>query len=179
MKIYTRTGDGGETSLFGGPRVPKNDLRVAAYGDVDELNASLGVVTSELASGSPLFSEVEQIQRDLFGVGAELATATERAREKLRGLVQMQEVERLESSIDRMEESLPRLTSFILPGGSRLGAKFHVARTVCRRAERSILTLEKDGLRPELLAYMNRLADWLFVAARFANQSDGQSETTW
>lgn len=179
MKIYTRTGDGGETSLFGGPRVPKNDFRVAAYGDVDELNAVLGVVTSELPANSPLVPEVEQIQRDLFGVGAELATATERAREKLRGLVHMREVERLESSIDRMEEKLPRLTSFILPGGTRLGANFHVARTVCRRAERSILTLEKSELRPELLAYMNRLADWLFVAARYANRSEGHSETTW
>ncbi len=179
MKIYTRTGDGGETSLFGGPRVPKHDPRVAAYGDVDELNAALGVVRAHLAREHPLSAEIEEIQQDLFGVGGEIATPDENKRGKLRGLVGDEHVLRLERSIDRMDESLPKLTQFILPGGGAAGASLHVARTVCRRAERSILALGAGAHRPEIVRYVNRLADWLFVAARAANRIEGLEETPW
>ncbi len=179
MKIYTRTGDAGETSLFGGGRVSKHHPRVGAYGDVDELNAALGVAGTALAEGHELSHEIERIQRDLFGVGGEIATVNEKARGKLRGLVDDAAVARLERSIDAMEEKLPKLTSFILPGGGAAGAALHVARTVCRRAERSILGLGADAVRPEVLRYVNRLADWLFVAARFANRLEGKPESTW
>ncbi len=179
MKIYTRTGDAGETSLFGGPRVPKHDPRVSAYGDVDELNAALGVVRALMAADHPLAGEIEEIQRDLFGVGGEIATPEGKARAKLRGLVADTHVLRLEQSIDRMEATLPKLTQFILPGGCEAAAALHVARTICRRAERSILALGASAHRPELLRYVNRLADWLFVAARSANRIENREEPTW
>jgi cob(I)alamin adenosyltransferase len=179
VKIYTRTGDGGETSLFGGARVSKHDPRVAAYGDVDELNAVLGVARAQLPAEHPLAREIEEVQRDLFGVGGEIATPEAKARAKLRGLVTDEHVLRLEKSIDRMDETLPKLTRFILPGGGAAAASLHVARTVCRRAERSILALGAHAHRPEILRYMNRLADWIFVAARTANRIEGREETPW
>ena len=179
MKIYTRTGDAGQTSLFGGGRVSKHDARVAAYGDVDELNAALGVAVANMAPDDPLAREIEDIQRDLFGVGGEIAAANAKAREKLRGLVGDERVRDLEVSIDRMEEHLPKLTRFILPGGGKAAASLHVARTICRRAERSIVGLGEDAPRGEVLRYMNRLADWLFVAARAANHAEGRSDILW
>jgi cob(I)alamin adenosyltransferase len=179
VKIYTRTGDAGETSLFGGGRVLKNDARVAAYGEVDELNAALGVAVANLAADHPLAREIEDIQKDLFGVGGEIAAATEKARQKLRGLVGEERILDLETSIDRMEETLPKLTRFILPGGGKAAASLHVARTICRRAERSIVGLGERAPRGEVLRYMNRLADWLFVAARAANQGEGRSDILW
>lgn len=179
MKIYTRTGDAGQTSLFGGGRVSKNDARVAAYGDVDELNAALGVAVANLGPDDPLAREIEDIQRDLFGVGGEIAAANAKAREKLRGLVGDDRVHDLEVSIDRLEERLPKLTRFILPGGGKAAASLHVARTICRRAERSIVGLGEEAPRGEVLRYMNRLADWLFVAARAANHAEGRSDILW
>jgi len=179
VKIYTRTGDTGETSLFGGGRVAKNDARVAAYGDVDELNAALGVAVTNLLLGDPLAREIEDIQRDLFGVGGEIAAANAKAREKLRDLVSDERIQALEISIDRMEEDLPKLTRFILPGGGKAAASLHVARTICRRAERSIVGLREGALRGEVVRYMNRLADWLFVAARHANHAEGKSDVLW
>jgi cob(I)alamin adenosyltransferase len=179
VKIYTRTGDAGQTSLFGGGRVSKHDARVAAYGDVDELNAALGAAVVHLAPEDPLVREIEDIQRDLFGVGGEIAAANAKAREKLRGLVGDERVRDLEASIDRLEERLPKLTRFILPGGGKAAASLHVARTICRRAERSIVGLGEDAPRGEVLRYMNRLADWLFVAARAANHAEGKSDVLW
>ncbi|MGQ0720880.1 MAG: cob(I)yrinic acid a,c-diamide adenosyltransferase [Candidatus Eiseniibacteriota bacterium] len=179
MKIYTRGGDGGETSFFGGERVAKSHPRVAAYGDVDELNAALGLAQ---ALGAPprIRERIEEIQRALFGIGGEIATPNARARERLRGLVDDALVAALEESIDSMEEDLAPLRTFILPGGGPGGAALHVARTVCRRAERSVVALAAASeVRPEVLRYLNRLSDWLFVAARWVNHEEGRSELPW
>ena len=179
MKIYTKTGDNGTTGLLGGTRVPKDHLRVVAYGDVDELNALLGVVKAE-TKGS-LARLVGHIQRDLFALGAHLADPTARlARRKAKATVGAAQTRRLERAIDKAEAGLPALTSFILPGGTSLGAHLHLARTVCRRAERAVITLNRDTpLDPRLLEYVNRLSDLLFVLARAANHTAGCSEDRW
>jgi cob(I)alamin adenosyltransferase len=180
MKIYTRTGDAGETSLFGGGRVPKSDERVAAYGDVDELNAAIGRAVANLRLDDSLQAPLVRIQRALFGLGGEIATREDEHRAKLRDLVNDDDVEFLETSLDAMEVDLPPLKSFVLPGGGPAGSALHVARTVCRRAERSVVTLAaEEALRPELVKYLNRLSDWLFVAARHVNFREGHSETPW
>ncbi len=179
MKIYTRTGDQGETAFFGGRRVPKNDPRVAAYGDVDELSAALGLAYAQLSSWSALRGEIEAIQRTLFGIGGEIATPTEAARSRLRGLVQDSDVHVLEASIDAMEADLPELKSFILPGGGPAGASLHLARTICRRAERAIVGLGPEGVREEVVRYLNRLSDWLFVTARTVNLRERHPEMLW
>ena len=140
LKIYTKTGDEGDTSLFAGGRVRKSDSRVAAYGDVDELSALLGAAHHHLPSWPALRAELEQVQRVLFGIGGEIAAESEGAREKLRDLVSNEHVVALERSIDEMEAALPALDRFIMPGGGPAGAALHVARTVCRRAERSVET---------------------------------------
>ena len=179
MKIYTRTGDSGETAFFGGRRVPKSDPRVAAYGEVDELSAALGLVHAQLQSWSALRGEIETIQRTLFGIGGEIATPTEPARARLRGLVQDADVEMLERSIDVMEAELAELTSFILPAGGPAGATLHLARTVCRRAERAVVALGPEAVRGEILRYLNRLSDWLFVTARTVNSRERHPEMLW
>jgi len=180
MKIYTKTGDAGETSLFGGGRVRKSNLRVAAYGDVDELNAALGWLASLMPAGNASADVLRSVQRTLFGVGGEVATAKTEARGKLRDLVDESQVAILEASIDRLEEHLPPLRTFILPGGTPAAAAAHVARTVCRRTERSLVALaEADELRPEILRYINRLSDWLFVFARSLNHDAGTKEIPW
>jgi len=180
VKIYTRTGDRGETSLFAGGRVPKSDARVAAYGDVDELNAALGVAVHHLTSWPAQHEQLENVQRVLFGIGGELATPSEKGREKLRGLVGEAEVAELETSIDAMDAELPPLDAFILPGGGAAGSSLHVARTVCRRAERAVVALSAtDAVRPEILRYLNRLSDWLFVLARYVNRRERRPESPW
>lgn len=179
MKIYTRTGDDGDTGLFDGTRVSKSDPRVAAYGDVDELNAWLGFVRA--STGDPdAKAMLEQIQRDLFGLGARLADPAKRIAERVtKAAVTSQDIARLEDSIDRLELELPPLRRFILAGGSTPGAALHVARTVCRRAERSIVALGRDAVEPELLIYINRLSDLLFVMARVVNHRAGAPELEW
>jgi cob(I)alamin adenosyltransferase len=178
VKIYTRTGDEGETSLFDQQRISKADPRVDAYGDIDELNAWLGLMR---AGGlSPDLDEtIVRIQRDLFAVGAQLADPSDRlaARTK-KAFITDDDVARLEAAIDRFETEVPPLTKFILPGGATLGAAIHVSRTVCRRAERHMvgLTPPADGV---LIRYINRLSDFLFVIARVANHRAGQPETEW
>ncbi len=179
MKIYTRTGDAGETSFFGGGRVPKSDPRVAAYGDVDELGAALGLAHAHLASWPALRKRLEDVQRVLFGIGGEIATPNPAARDRLRGLVREEDVAVLERSIDEMEADLPELKSFILAGGGPAGAVLHLARTVCRRAERSVVGLEGAELRPEIVRYLNRLSDWLFVTARYVNRRERHPEILW
>jgi cob(I)alamin adenosyltransferase len=179
VKIYTRTGDTGETALFGGRRVRKSDPRVAAYGDVDELSAVLGLVHAQLSSWSALRTEIEAIQRTLFGIGGEIATPTEPARARLRGIVQDADILALEASIDAMEVDLPELKSFILPGGGPAGAALHLARTICRRAERSVVGLGEDAVRGEIVRYLNRLSDWLFVTARTVNSRERHPEMLW
>ncbi|HEX7150115.1 MAG TPA: cob(I)yrinic acid a,c-diamide adenosyltransferase [Thermoanaerobaculia bacterium] len=175
MKIYTRTGDQGQTSLFGGARVPKNDSRIEAYGTVDELNSVLGVVRAAWRA-SRLDGLLHQAQMDLFEIGAHLASP---GMSRFPG-VAPERVAELEASIDSMEASLAPLKTFILPGGSLAAAQLHVARTVCRRAERLVVGLQdEDPATLSSIAYLNRLSDWLFVAARFANHSAGLDDVPW
>jgi cob(I)alamin adenosyltransferase len=179
VKIYTRTGDAGDTGLFDGTRVSKADPRVDAYGAVDEANAWLGLAR---ASGldSELAAMIETIQRDLFAVGARLADPGQRIAERVtKAAVRPDAIEQMERWIDRLEEELPPLRRFILAGGSPTGAALHVARTVCRRAERRIVALGSGEVEPEILVYMNRLSDFLFVLARAANKRAGVTEAEW
>ncbi len=186
MKIYTRSGDEGDTGLFGGPRVPKDDARVEAYGAVDELNAALGVAAAGLdREASPdLAGMLHEIQSTLFDLGGELATpdARERAASgKLTPLLAEGSSERLEGWIDALEEELEPLTQFILPGGAPVAAQLQLARTVCRRAERRAVSLAaiEDDVAGEVLVYLNRLSDFLFVAARAVNRREGVEEPRW
>jgi len=182
MRIYTRTGDQGDTGLFGGQRVPKNHPRVAAYGDVDELNAVVGVCVAFCAD-SEMRSTLELLQDDLFVVGSDLATPQEEGERVGRKAVQRVSegmVAALEGLIDRYEEGVPPLTQFIHPGGAPLAAQLHLARTVCRRAERTVLTAAgREALNPEAAVYLNRLSDLLFTLARAANHRAGHAETPW
>jgi cob(I)alamin adenosyltransferase len=179
VKIYTRTGDGGDTALFDGRRVSKSDLRVDAYGEIDELNAAIGWT---LASGMApdMAAMLERIQRDLFAVGGTLADPAHRVAERVQKMsVGQADVGRLEQWIDELEANLPPLRRFLLPGGSAPGAALHLARTICRRAERRIVSLGGGEVGPVLLAYVNRLSDFLFVAARAVNHRAGITERTW
>jgi cob(I)alamin adenosyltransferase len=179
VKIYTRTGDDGGTGLFDGTRVSKSDPRVAAYGDVDELNAWLGFVRASI-DDHDMKTMLERIQRDLFALGARLADPAKRIAERVtKAAVTSQDAARLEEWIDRLESELPPLRQFVLAGGSRIGAALHVARTVCRRAERSIVALGSEAVEPELLIYINRLSDLLFVMARAVNRRAGAPELEW
>lgn len=178
MRIYTKTGDDGTTGLFGGGRVRKASSRVDAYGTVDELNACLGLAVTE-ALGAEVRAALAVIQADLFLLGAELACVPGKE-EKLRlRLLDEGEVERLERLIDELEPRLPALTSFVLPGGTRAAAVLHLARTVCRRAERAVLALDDAPTRPALVQYLNRLSDLLFVLARVANHDAGTADVPW
>jgi cob(I)alamin adenosyltransferase len=178
MKIYTKTGDAGDTSLFGGTRVRKDDARVDAYGDVDELNAWLGLARASGVDG-PLADAIVRIQRDLFAVGAQLADPADRLAPRVtKAVIGDADVARLEQVIDELDAELPPLRRFILAGGTPAGAMLHVARTVCRRAERRIVALQPPA-DPVLLRYVNRLSDLLFVAARAVNHRGGVSETEW
>lgn len=179
MKIYTKTGDRGETGLFGGARVSKASLRVDAYGNLDELNAHLGVCR---AHGLP--SEVDAVlaaaQVDLFAAGAELATAPGREEKLSIARVGDAEIARLEGAIDASEAALEALKTFVLPGGTPGAAALHVARTVCRRAERGVIALQRDEpVRGELVVYLNRLSDLLFSLARLTNLRAGVGDVPW
>lgn len=179
MKIYTKTGDEGETGLFGGARVSKASLRVETYGEVDELNSTVGWARVPV-SDPDLDALLNQIQNDLFEVGAELGSTAERKQKSAMPLIAEPQVEALERAIDKYQESPPPLTSFVLPGGSESAARFHIARCVCRRAERSLVALgAQETLRGELLRYMNRLSDLLFVLARFANHTASVEDIPW
>jgi cob(I)alamin adenosyltransferase len=175
LKIYTRTGDTGETSLFGGSRIAKNDPRIEAYGTIDELNSFLGIARASWAS-SPLDAQLQRVQSDLFDIGAYLAApGTKRF-----GSVDANRIQELEQEIDSMEADLQPLATFIVPGGSPAAAQLHVARTVCRRAERRVVALEESSLEMQTtIAYLNRLSDFLFVAARYANRRHGTVDTPW
>jgi cob(I)alamin adenosyltransferase len=179
VKIYTRTGDAGETGLFDGQRVLKSDVRVDAYGEVDELNATLGLVLSEPLDAD-LADVLRAIQRDLFAVGGRLADPSHKIAGRVaKVVISADDIARMEGWIDRFDGELPPLRRFILPGGSRAGALLHQARTVCRRAERRIVFLGPETLEPELLAYVNRLSDLLFVLARVVNRRAGVTEAEW
>jgi cob(I)alamin adenosyltransferase len=179
VKIYTKTGDAGETALLGGTRVSKAAPRVAAYGDVDELNAWLGLVRAAKPDVA-LSAMLDRIQRDLFAIGSRLADPTGAVADRVsKTAVTNEDVTRLEEWIDRLESELPPLRRFILAGGSPAAASLHVARTVCRRAERAVVALGREAIEPELLVYLNRLSDLLFVMARTANHRDGVPESEW
>lgn len=180
-RIYTRTGDSGETSLFGGRRVSKDDLRVRAYGAVDELNAALGVARAA-DPGPEIDQMLERLQHRLFDLGAELATPPPGA-ERSAGHVPRVEaswVDALEQEIDKLDAALPPLRHFVLPGGTPAAAALHFARTVARRAERDIVALSaREPVNPELLKFVNRLSDLLFVLARTANRIANRPDVTW
>jgi len=180
VKIYTRTGDAGQTSLFGGRRVGKDDPRVEAYGAVDELNAVLGLAVAQLGGEEPT-ELLLRLQEDLFRLGADLATPGDAGRAgESRVRVSDDLVEALERAIDRYDAELPPLRQFILPGGTVAGATLHVARTVARRAERCTVALAaREQVNPAALRYLNRLSDLLFVLARWVNHRAGVAEVPW
>ncbi len=178
MKIYTKTGDAGDTALFGGQRLPKDALRIEAYGVVDELNAHLGLIVRHCDSAD-LTSRLLRVQGELFQVGADLATPLDAKTSHIARL-DSAPIQRLESEIDEWTEALPPLTSFILPGGSQPGAELHIARTICRRAERRTVSLARaEAVNENVIIYLNRLSDWLFVLARMVNFRQNVPETTW
>ena len=179
MKIYTKTGDSGETSLFDQTRVSKADARVDAYGEVDEVNACLGAARAA-GVDDEIGALIESLQKDLFAVGARLADPSSRIAPRVdKAVIGEAAVKRLERAIDRLEETLPPLRRFILPGGSASGALLHLARTVCRRAERRVIALGANAVDPVLIVYLNRLSDLLFVMARAVNHRAGIPETEW
>jgi cob(I)alamin adenosyltransferase len=181
MKIYTRTGDQGDTGLFGGGRVAKDHPRVAAYGDIDELNSVLGVVRA--TEPTSLFDNVlETIQRDLFSIGGQLAAPDPApvARALAKADLADTRVRELEDIIDQSESELPPLRAFVLPAGTPKAAALHQARTVCRRAERAVVHLARENPVPsQFIVYLNRLSDLLFTLARLANHRGGTSDATW
>ena len=177
MKIYTKTGDAGETSLFDNTRVSKADARIDAYGEVDELNACLGAARAA-GVDDDVAAVLESIQKDLFALGARLADPTARiAPRVVKAAIAEADVERLEAAIDRLETEVPPLRRFILPGGALAGSLLHLARTVCRRAERRVIALGAG--EPILVVYLNRLSDLLFVMARAVNHRAEAPETEW
>jgi len=183
MKIYTKTGDKGETGLMGGKRLSKDSLRIRAYGEIDELNAVLGVcgavnVHSNYSGYSDVNNKIHQLQLELFDLGADLATPLDEKFEVPR--VSQQQIDQLEQWIDEMDAKLPPLKNFILPEGSEVVTQLHVARTVCRRAERSIVELQNTEAIGELVVvFVNRLSDFLFVLARLVNMLEGGKEELW
>lgn len=184
VKVYTGTGDGGKTSLFSGERVHKADVRIDAYGDVDELSAVIGAVVALLPSEAAVVTEALQgIQVDLFELGAWLATTPTSGAVGRLSPFDDNRAAGLESAIDHMDAELPKLNAFILPGGHPSAAMAHVARTVCRRTERHVLRLsgtEGDGaVPPSVLIYLNRLSDYLFVCARYCNYLAGRADIPW
>jgi len=196
-KVYTKTGDSGTTSLFGGKRVDKNSARIRAYGEVDELNSLIGVIVSDLRhSGEQSDSRTDsgqarmtdqklvinkkllRIQTELFVLGANLATPSD-VKTKVPKITK-RHIKRLEEEIDSWSDKLPKLRNFILPGGSTIGSKLHLARTVARRAERSIVNLTaQEKINKNILPYINRLSDWFFVMARYVNKGEKQEEKVW
>ncbi len=179
MKIYTRTGDAGRTGLFGGPRVPKDDDRIEAYGTVDELNAAIGIARSA-GQSAVVDSQLAEIQHELFSIGAELATPDPEAHQMR--IIAATHIERLEAWIDEHEKELPELKQFILPAGDSGSTGLHLARAICRRAERRVVTLAQSdgtGVSENLVIYLNRLSDLLFVLTRIANREAGCAEVVW
>jgi cob(I)alamin adenosyltransferase len=179
VKIYTKTGDAGDTSLFDGTRVRKTDPRVAAYGEVDELHAVVGLAAAH-GVDRELGDMLLALQRDLFALGARLADPSHKIAPRVsKVVIDEASIARLEGWIDALEGTLPPLRHFILAGGSPAGAALHVARTVCRRAERAVLSLGGDAVDAIVVIYLNRLSDLLFVMARAANHRAGIAETAW
>ncbi len=184
FKIYTKTGDKGETSLYGGTRVSKAAARVESYGTLDELNALIGLAKSEI-SDEKVLSQLQKIQFDLFTVGSEAATPTDKmllanGKNRLDLMISEKEITELELWMDDFDAELEPLKFFILPSGGKAAATLHVCRTVCRRAERAMVFLnETEEVRPELIKYLNRLSDYLFILARYISKISGEKEDYW
>ena len=184
MKIYTKTGDKGETSLYGGTRVSKAAARVESYGTLDELNAFIGFAKAEI-SDEKVLNQLQKIQFDLFTVGSEAATPTDKlilanGKNRLDLMISEEEILELEYWMDDLDASLEPLQFFILPSGGKAAASVHVCRTVCRRAERAMVHLnETEEVRPELIKYLNRLSDYLFILARYISKISGEKEEYW
>ncbi len=177
MKIYTKTGDKGATGLFGGARVSKSSLRVQAYGEVDELNAAIGLVCAE-TEHMPIQQSLLEVQNTLFVLGAQLASPGQKSARR----VGPEQIESLERQMDAITETLPALTNFILPGGCKTAALLHLARTICRRAERQVVALSEvkgEGVESGVIIYLNRLSDFLFTLARLANQLENIADVPW
>jgi cob(I)alamin adenosyltransferase len=178
MKIYTKKGDQGSTGLIGGTRVSKGDVRIEAYGTVDELNSYIGLI-STLDINVLYVAQLQEVQDRLFTIGSHLAADPEKSKMQLPDLLES-DVEKLEHWMDVMDEALPPLTAFILPGGHAFCAHTHVARCICRRAERMAVTLDElEGVEALVLAYLNRLSDYLFVLSRKISLDKGVQEHTW
>lgn len=184
MKIYTKTGDKGETALYGGTRVSKASARVESYGTIDELNSFIGFAKTEV-SDEKVLDQLRKIQFDLFTLGSESATPTDKltlanGKSRLTLMISETEIEELEQWMDEFETELEPLQYFILPGGGKSATSLHICRTVCRRAERSLVFLnETEEVRPELIKYLNRLSDYLFVLARYVSKINGETEEYW
>ena len=184
MKIYTKTGDTGTTALYGGNRVSKASARVESYGNIDELNSFIGLAKSEITDEKVL-NQLKKIQFDLFTLGSESATPTDKltlanGKSRLTLMISETEIEELENWMDEYETQLEPLQYFILPGGGKSATALHVCRTVCRRAERSLVFLnESEEVRPELIKYLNRLSDYLFVLARYVSKLNKEKEEYW
>lgn len=179
--LYTRTGDTGRTSLVGGERVPKDSLRLEAYGTLDEFSSQLGVLASTNGMNEEIKGQLTAIQNELFNLGAYLATAVAPgANPPCSSLADDSVIQNLEGWIDVLDEQTPKIRAFILPGGHNAAAQAHVARTVCRRAERNIITLSRtEYVDPQVIRYINRLSDYLFAAARYLNFINGINEIVW
>jgi cob(I)alamin adenosyltransferase len=179
IKIYTRQGDGGKTRLFGGRIVPKDNTRIEICGTLDELNSVLGLVLG-MPSNGRMKKILRQLQNDIFLISAELAAPLAQGKKGFRVRFREQDILHLENVIDELDERLPLLENFILPGGTSTAAWLHLARTVCRRAERRLVTLQRrEKTDPGIQIYLNRLSDLLFVLARYANQQQGKKDITW
>ena len=178
MKIYTGSGDKGDTSLYGGTTIRKDHPKVAVYGSLDELNSMLGIVCVKVSEAA-IVSELQRVQNEIFDLSAEVA-ADERGVGMLENKISNEHYERLEKTMDRWNEQLEPLKKFILPGGSESATFAHVARTICRRAERELTALASiEQVRPDCLVYLNRLSDWIFVLARLLNKLNGKDDVFW
>lgn len=178
--LYTRTGDSGSTSLVGGERVRKNSLRLEAYGTIDELSSCLGAFASDSQCDAEVRREVMEVQNELFNIGCYLATAVGEGSEPKCPSLTPGKLGELETWIDTLDEKTPKIRAFVLPGGTPAASAAHIARTVCRRAERRILDLaETEYVDPAVITYINRLSDYLFIAARYSNFTAGEEEVTW
>lgn len=179
FKIYTKTGDDGTSGLIGGTRVAKSDIRLEAYGTIDELNSWIGLVKTEITDRQ-IADTLYLIQNNLFIIGSHLATDASKSDMRSKLVCKKEDILHLENEIDRMQNELPELTHFILPGGDKSAANTHIARTVCRRSERRITAIsDSNELQNEIIVFINRLSDYLFVLARFLNFKKGISETLW
>lgn len=178
--LYTRTGDKGTTSLVGGQRVAKNSVRLEAYGTIDELSSHLGAVASDSDCPDELRGQLMTVQNELFNIGSYLATAVEPGQTPKCGSITDKKLQELEGWIDALDEQTPKIQAFILPGGSKISADAHIARTVCRRAERRIIDLsDAEYVDPRVVTYINRLSDYLFIAARYLNFIKGVEDVVW